>query len=455
MKKIFVYFFSFLLFFSFSSFLLAAKKDKYKRWLNEDVYWIITHEEEEAFKKLKSDKEKEKFIALFWAKRDPTPFTEKNEFKEAYYSRLNYVNLKYTRGQEMGWKTDVGKILIFFGLPRERKTNPETWVYNPIRFLNISDEFQIVFDIVEEKGLVLDEKLTSKVALDTMDNYASKTIFHPQLKEIPKYKKKFILDPQSSEGKIIEKASTEAHKEEEIPLDFAFHFSKAERGSTRVTIVCFLDSEKTGIEKGILFGRIKAEDETFEDFQKKVNMEKEDYFVYVDFPAMPKKYELYFGLRDEKSNRYSVFKKEIEVPNYWKDELELGSFILTDKVEIIESGSKKTSAFNFGQYFAYPMREMVFKKKDTLNILYQIYNAKIENNKAKLLQEIFLKKEGRTYKLPPSLFEREVPEGQVIVSGFPIPLSAVDPGKYELLVKITDKISNQGAEKKADIIVVE
>lgn len=454
MKRFFIFFFVFLLFINLSS-LLSAKKDKYKKWLNEEVYWIITHKEEKAFKNLKSDKEREKFIALFWARRDPTPFTEKNEFKEAYYSRLDYVNLKYTRGQEMGWKTDVGKILIFFGLPRERNTNPETWVYNPIRFLNISDEFQIVFDVVEEKGLVLNEKLTSKIALDAMDNYASRTIFNPQLKEIPKYKKKFVLDPQSFEGKIIKKISTEAHEEEEIPLDFAFHFSKAERGSTRITLVYFLDPEEAGIDKGILFGRIKAEDDTFEDFQKKVKMEKEDCFVYADFPAMPKKYELYFGLRDEKSNRYSVFKKEIEVPNYWKDELELGDFILTDKVEIIEPGSNKTSAFNFGQYFAYPMKEMVFKKKDTLNILYQIYNAKIENKKAKLLQEIFLKKEGRTYKLPPSLFEREVPEGQVIVSGFPIPLSAVDPGKYELLVKITDKISNQGAEKKADIIVVE
>lgn len=455
MKRNFTFFFVFLLFISLPASLLSAKKDKYKNWLNEEVYWIITRAEEKAFKKIKSDEDREKFIALFWAKRDLTLFTEKNEFKEEYYSRLNYVNLKYTRGQDMGWKTDVGKILIFFGLPKERQTNPETWIYKPIHYLSMKKEFQIVFDVVEDKGLVLNDQLTSKIALDSMDNYASKTIFNPQLKEIPKYKKKFILDSESEEGKIIEKVSTGAHEHTDIPFDFALHFSKAERGSIRITLVYFFNPKEAGMDKGILFGRIKAEDGTFEDFQKEIEMKKEDYFVLADFPALPRKYEFFFGLRDEKSNRYSVFKKEIEVPNFWKSELELGNFILTDKVEIIEPGSRETSAFNFEQYFAYPKKEMVFKKSDTLSILYQIYNAKIENKKVKLLQEIFFKSEGRTYKLPESPFEREVPEGQVIVSGFPIPLSSISPGEYELLVKITDKISNQVVEKTVKIVVTE
>jgi hypothetical protein len=177
--------------------------------------------------------------------------------------------------------------------------------------------------------------------------------------------------------------------------------------------------------------------------------------VYADFPALPKKYEFYFGLRDEKSNRYSVSKKEIEVPNFWKSELELGNLILTDKIEMITPGSRGTSAFNFGQYFAYPKKEMVFKKTDNLNILYQIYNAKSENKKVKLGQEIFLKKEGRIYKLQESILEREISENQVVVSGFPIPLSAIEPGEYELLIKITDKISNQVVEKTVKVVVIE
>jgi len=184
-------------------------------------------------------------------------------------------------------------------------------------------------------------------------------------------------------------------------------------------------------------------------------VKNEDYFAQVIFPLLPKKYECIFGLRDNESERYSVSKKEIQVPDFWSGKLELGNLILADSVETIQPGSREVSAFNLGQFFAYPKKDNIFKKSDTLNILYQIYNAQIENGKAKLTQEISLKSEKRTYRLPESPLEREVPEGQVIVSGFPIPLAQVEPGEYEIIVKITDKISNQITEKAAKVVIVE
>ncbi|UCC38700.1 MAG: GWxTD domain-containing protein [Candidatus Aminicenantes bacterium] len=439
---------------AFSSFL-SAKEDKYKKWLNEEVYWLMTPEEEKAFKKLKKDKDKDKFIALFWAKRDPTLFTEKNEFKEAYYSRLDYVNKKYTRGQEMGWKTEIGKILLFFGLPVERRTNPETWVYAPIRSLKIDEEFEVVFDAVENVGLALNESLTSKIALDAMDEFASRTIFHPDLKEVPDYSKKPIPRPGAFEKQIIEKVSAEAREHTDIPFDSAFYFTKAEKGATSITLVFFFNPKETRIEKTVLFGRAKTEGETPKDFRREVKVKKEDYYAQITFPLLPKKYECIFGLRDAKSERHSVSMKEIQVPNFWTTELKLGNLILTDRVEAIQPDSRETSAFNFEQFFAYPKKENIFKKSDTLNVLYQIYNAKIENSNVKLTQEISLKSEKRTYRLPESPFEREVPEGQVIVSGFPIPLTQIEPGEYELMVKITDKISNQVTEKAAKVVIAE
>jgi len=455
MKKFSLFLCVILIYINFSSDLLSAQKDKYKRWLNEEVYWIITSEEEEVFKKLKKDKDKEKFIALFWAKRDPTLFTEKNELKEAYYSRLDFVNKKYTRGQEMGWKRDVGKILIFFGLPRERRTNPETWVYAPIGYLKIDEEFEIVFDIVENVGLVLNQTLTSKIALDAMDDFASRTILNPNLKEIPDYSKKAVPQSQAFEKQIMDKASIEAPEHVDIPFDSAFYFTKADKGATSITLVFFFNPKEAGIEKVTLFGRVKAEDETSIDFRREVKVKKEDYYTQVTFPLLPKKYECIFGLRDAKSERYSVSTKEIQVPNFWSEKLELGNLILTDRVETIQSGSREVFAFNLGQFFASPKKNNIFKTSDTLNILYQIYNAQIENEKVKLTQEISLKSEKRTYRLPESPFEREVPEGQVIASGFPIPLAQVEPGEYEIIVKITDKISNQAAEKIKKVIIVE
>ena len=90
----------------------------YKKWLNEDVGYIISDEERAAFKKLNNDEERETFIENFWLRRDPTPDTEENEFKEEHYRRIAYANEHFASGIP-GWKTDRGRIYITFGPPDE------------------------------------------------------------------------------------------------------------------------------------------------------------------------------------------------------------------------------------------------------------------------------------------------------------------------------------------------
>src|SRR4051794_25567382 len=60
-------------------------KDAYKKWLENDVAYIITHDETRAFKALQTDEERENFIENFWRRRDPDPDTEENEFRDQYY----------------------------------------------------------------------------------------------------------------------------------------------------------------------------------------------------------------------------------------------------------------------------------------------------------------------------------------------------------------------------------
>src|SRR5438093_9979455 len=64
----------------------------YKKWLDEDVRWIISDEERAAFKQLSNDEERDQFIEGFWQRRDPTPDTVENEFKEEHYRRIEYAN---------------------------------------------------------------------------------------------------------------------------------------------------------------------------------------------------------------------------------------------------------------------------------------------------------------------------------------------------------------------------
>jgi GWxTD domain-containing protein len=100
----------------------------YKKWLNEDVTYIITDEERTAFKRLNTDEEREQFIEQFWLRRDPTPDTEENEFKEEHYRRIAYTNEHYASGIP-GWKTDRGRIYIIYGPPDEIDSHPSGGSY--------------------------------------------------------------------------------------------------------------------------------------------------------------------------------------------------------------------------------------------------------------------------------------------------------------------------------------
>ena len=100
----------------------------YKKWLEEDVIYIITDEERAAFKQLSNDEERDNFIEAFWQRRDPTPDTEENEYKEEHYQRIAYANEHFAAGVP-GWRTDRGRIYIVYGKPDEIESHPSGGEY--------------------------------------------------------------------------------------------------------------------------------------------------------------------------------------------------------------------------------------------------------------------------------------------------------------------------------------
>ena len=98
-------------------------KGPFKKWLDEDVRWIITDQEMKAFKSLSNDEERESFIENFWLRRNPNPDSPENEFKEEHYRRIAYANEHYPAGKP-GWKTDRGHIYIAYGKPDSTDSHP-------------------------------------------------------------------------------------------------------------------------------------------------------------------------------------------------------------------------------------------------------------------------------------------------------------------------------------------
>jgi GWxTD domain-containing protein len=101
----------------------------YKQWLNEDVVYIISPEERNAFGQLATNEEREQFIEQFWLRRSTNPDLPDNEFKEEHYRRIAYANEHYASGIP-GWKTDRGHMYIVWGPPDEIESHPTGGTYD-------------------------------------------------------------------------------------------------------------------------------------------------------------------------------------------------------------------------------------------------------------------------------------------------------------------------------------
>ncbi len=101
----------------------------YKKWLDEDVGYIITEDERKAFKALQNDEDRESFIEQFWARRNPDPRSGENTFREEHYRRIAYANDHFASGIP-GWRTDRGRIYIMYGKPDEIESHPSGGTYD-------------------------------------------------------------------------------------------------------------------------------------------------------------------------------------------------------------------------------------------------------------------------------------------------------------------------------------
>lgn len=102
---------------------LFPLSDEHRKWLDEEVIYIISEREKDAFERLQSEAEREAFITAFWQRRDPEPLTSENEFRTEHYRRIEYANTRLSgETPEPGWMTDRGRVYIKLGEPDDRET---------------------------------------------------------------------------------------------------------------------------------------------------------------------------------------------------------------------------------------------------------------------------------------------------------------------------------------------
>ncbi len=483
----------FLLHISITNHSFALKR-KYDEWLKKEVKLIITAEEKRQFELLKTDEEREKFIQYFWAKRDPYPSTEENEFKIEWYKRLEFVTKHFCCGPEQGINSARGRVFMLLGPPAQiketleekRERSPEgeqktslsqtpthpfptlvgkylpqeilsekvsqIWVYQPFPELGIRESFSVIFR-KDQFGYVLDENNSPEV-LNALETFSKVTIFNPNPEEIKEYQ--FSLDKNSLERKLWENFLSKGIEFHQIYLKWSPFFTRARDGSSFVSFLIEIDLKKSNLKDGeefIFFGWMENEREEREEIFKALKTEKEGQhkvIAQLGFPLSPGNYTLYFGLRNKKNEKHALLKSNLDVPDFSRGELDISSVVMSPQVISIPNlkVEEDFEHYLFGHYKIIPRLDNVFSRRENLNVLFQIYNYQIIDDEVFLRIEYFIIASERIYRLKAQEIKRKIKEEKAILSGTEFPLSPLKSGKYIFLIKIHDKNSNKTLEKK-------
>ena len=479
------------------------RSNMFKKWIDEDVAYIITDEEKRAWKKLATDEEREQFIEAFWRRRDPDPDTELNEYLEEHYERVAYANQHFASGMP-GWKSDRGRIYIMYGPPHEKETHPtggnyerpsyegggntttypfEVWFYRYLPGVGSGIEIEFVdptgtgeyriarspdekdaLAMVPGAGLTLNESLGLGNKADRAFNNGG----YQREQDSPFSRLQLITDLMRAPViKNPELASllTGSGTIEDNPLNFDmridFFRQSDERVVTAFTIqtenkeLTFTDVGGVQTARMNIFGRITSvagrRVGVFEDAVTAtatsadlldIKNRKSAYGKTV--PLAPGTYRVDVIVRDINSGATQVKHLGFTVPKYDAKQLSTSTLVLAAKLQSM-SDQPAVGQFTIGQFKVIPNVARAYRKGEPIGIYLQVYNAGIDQTTLRPSVDVdyILLKDGKELGKMPEDWRGMSDAGQRLTLARMITSDQLAPGEYELMVRIKDRVSGQ------------
>lgn len=494
----------------------------YKKWLDEDVRWIITDEERAAFKKLSNDEERDQFIEQFWLRRDPTPDTVENEYKEEHYRRIAYANEHFAAGIP-GWRTDRGRIYIMYGPPDEIDAHPsggiydrpqdegggttstypfEDWRYRYLDNMPGDQKQEVIIEFVDtcmcndyhmtmdrsEKDALLNvpgagltqwEEMGLASKADRFTGGGLERLGAGPMSAMTNTKEFDRLEQFSNlqrapliKFKDLDEIVTHKISMNLMPFEVQTDFIKVTSDTVLVPVTVQMKDKditfvtKEGVSRGTvnIFGRVTTLTQkiaqTFEDTVQ-VDMPSELLASAADksslywkaLPLKPGRYRMDIVVKDVNGDRVGTWSRGIIVPTYDEDKLASSSLIVADQMEKVPTSSVGTGNFVIGGTKVRPRvgtadgKPAVFKRDQKANFWLQVYGLSMDQQSKKPSANIEYNIVNLADQKPIVHMTESTAQlgnvGEQLTLEKSLPLQSLQPGMYQITIKVNDNVSKQ------------
>ncbi len=504
----------------------------YKKWLDEDVRWIITDEERAAFKRLSNDEERDQFIEQFWLRRDPTPDTVENEYKEEHYRRIAYANEHFAAGIP-GWRTDRGRIYIMYGPPDEIESHPaggayqrpmdegggetstypfEDWRYRYLDNMPGDQKQEVIIEFVDtcmcndyhmtmdrsEKDALLNVPGAGLTQWESV-GMASKTdrfnggglerlgvgpmTAKLQSEEFDRLTQFANLQKAPEiKFKDLDEMVTHHITANLLPFEVQTDFVKVTSDTVLVPVTVQIKDKdvtfvtKDGVSRGTLniLGRVSTlTGKIAQTFEEPVQIDlpaelvstvaEKSALYWKALPLKPGMYRLDVVVKDVNGDRMGTWSRGIRVPEYNEDQLASSTLIVADQMEKVPTSNVGTGNFVIGSTKVRPKlgsadgKPATFKRDQRANFWLQVYNLSVDQQSKKPSAQIeYNIVNVANKKAVVHMTETTAQLGNVgdqLTLEKSLPLGSLEPGMYEITVKVNDNVSKQEIAPSAKFTV--
>jgi GWxTD domain-containing protein len=511
--------------------LKVELKGVYKKWVDEDVRWIITDQELQAFRSLSNDEERDQFIENFWLRRNPNPDSPENEFREEHYARIAYANEHFAAGKP-GWRTDRGHIYIAFGKPDNIDSHPsggsyerpmeegggntstfpfEVWHYRYLEGIgdNIDIEFvdtcmcgdyHMTIDRSEKDALkhvpgagqTLYEQMGMAKQADRMSGGGLEQLGAGPMSQQNQSKQFDRLDlyaklqaPPPIKFKDMEEFMTTSKILTGKPFlfDVRMDYVKVTNDTILVPLTLQIRNSditfvtKDGVSTGTvnILGRVtNLNHKIIQTFEDPVSVQvpsellarkQNDLSVYwQSMPLRPGLYKIDVVIKDVNNpDHIGRWERSLNVPRYDDDHLASSTLILAGQMERVPSRDIGAGRFVIGDTHIVPRVPagvgvpVTYHRGQNLNFWMQVYNLGIDEkskqNGATIEYQILDLATNKAILETQELTSKTSPNSDQVTIEKSLPLASLQPGKYQVNIKVNDGITKQQIAESAPFIV--